>query len=96
MHKVEYPSAVTSTTHRSLPVPANAPEFVKKLTGEIIADRGNELPVSAFEPVVDGTWPTGTTQYENAASLPKFRYGILTPVSSAANALWFARMALSV
>lgn len=64
MHKVEYPSAVTSTTHRSLPVPANAPEFVKKLTGEIIADRGNELPVSAFEPVVDGTWPTGTTQYE--------------------------------
>ena len=30
--------------------------------GEIIAGRGDELPVSAFP--VDGTWPTGTTQYE--------------------------------
>ncbi len=64
LHKVEYPSAVTSKFHRLPPVPENAPEFVKKLTGEIIADRGNELPVSAFEQVVDGTWPTGTTQYE--------------------------------
>ena len=64
LHEVKYPSTVTSKFHRNLPVPANAPEFVKKLTGEIIADRGNELPVSAFEQVVDGTWPTGTTQYE--------------------------------
>ena len=64
LHEVKYPSTVTSKFHRNLPVPADAPEFVKKLTGEIIADRGNELPVSAFEQVVDGTWPTGTTQYE--------------------------------
>ena len=64
LHKVEYPSSVTSKFHRQLPVPADAPEFVRKVTGEIIADRGNELPVSAFEPVVDGTWPTGTTKYE--------------------------------
>lgn len=64
LHKVEYPSAVTSTFHRQAPVPANAPEFVKKLTAELIADRGDQLPVSAFGEVVDGTWPTGTTQYE--------------------------------
>ena len=64
LHKVEYPSSVTSKVHRLAPVPADAPEFVKKVTAEIIADRGNELPVSAFEEVVDGTWPTGTTQYE--------------------------------
>lgn len=64
LHKVDYPTQVTSKFHRSLPVPATAPEFVKKVTGEIIADRGNDLPVSAFAPVVDGTWPTGTTQYE--------------------------------
>ncbi len=64
LHKVEYPSSVTSKFHRQLPVPADAPEFIRKVTGEIIADRGNELPVSAFEKVVDGTWPTGTTQYE--------------------------------
>ena len=64
LHEVNYPDHVTSNFHRSLPVPADAPEFVKKLTGEIIADRGNELPVSAFSEVVDGTWPTGTTQFE--------------------------------
>ena len=64
LHKVAYPTEVTSTFHRHLPVPADAPEFVQKVTGEIIADRGNELPVSAFNDVVDGTWPTGTTQYE--------------------------------
>lgn len=64
LHKVEYPSTVTSTFHRQEPVPANAPEFVKRLTGELIADRGNELPVSAFAEVADGTWPTGTTQFE--------------------------------
>ena len=64
MHKVEYPNEVTSKLHRLPPVPANAPEFVQKVTAEIIADRGNELPVSAFNDVVDGTWPTGTTKFE--------------------------------
>jgi len=64
MHKVDYPHEVTSKLHRLPPVPADAPEFVKKVTAEIIADRGNELPVSAFNDVVDGTWPTGTTKFE--------------------------------
>ncbi len=64
LHEVKYPDHVTSTFNRQAPVPANAPEFVKKLTAELIADRGDQLPVSAFGEVVDGTWPTGTTQYE--------------------------------
>lgn len=64
MHEVKYPDHVTSSFSRQAPVPANAPEFVRKLTAELIADRGDALPVSAFEEVVDGTWPTGTTQYE--------------------------------
>ncbi len=64
LHEVKYPDHVTSTFNRQAPVPANAPEFVKKLTAELIADRGDALPVSAFSEVVDGTWPTGTTQYE--------------------------------
>ena len=64
MYKVNVPATATSEIRMAAPVPADAPEFVKKLTAEIIADRGNELPVSAFGEVVDGTWPTGTTQYE--------------------------------
>jgi pyruvate-ferredoxin/flavodoxin oxidoreductase len=43
-------------------VPADAPEFVRTVTAEIIAGRGDLLPVSAFP--ADGTFPTGTTKYE--------------------------------
>ena len=64
MHEIVIPAEPTSTLHTALPVPADAPEFIQKVTGEIIAGRGEQLPVSAFADVVDGTWPTGTTQYE--------------------------------
>ncbi len=39
-----------------------APDFVKRVTAEIIAGRGNALPVSAMPN--DGTFPTGTAIYE--------------------------------
>ena len=44
------------------PVPANAPAFVRETLGEIIAARGEKLPVSKLP--VDGTFPVGTTKYE--------------------------------
>ncbi|MFH2055418.1 MAG: pyruvate:ferredoxin (flavodoxin) oxidoreductase, partial [bacterium] len=62
IQKVDYPNKVTSTVHRPPIVPDDAPEFVKTVTSEIIAGRGDDLPVSAFP--VDGTYMTGTTQYE--------------------------------
>jgi pyruvate-ferredoxin/flavodoxin oxidoreductase len=43
-------------------IPENAPDFVKRVTGDIIAGRGDALPVSAMP--VDGTFPTGTAAYE--------------------------------
>ena len=43
----------------------NAPDgFVTEVLETILAGRGDELPVSAFP--VDGTFPTGTTQYEKS------------------------------
>jgi pyruvate-ferredoxin/flavodoxin oxidoreductase len=39
-----------------------APEFVRKVTSEMIAGRGDFLPVSAMP--IDGTFPVGTTKYE--------------------------------
>lgn len=39
-----------------------APSFVKDVLSKIIAGDGDELPVSAFP--VDGTFPSGTTQFE--------------------------------
>ena len=62
LHQVEVPTEVAGDVHRLSPVPADAPEFVHKVTAEIIAGRGDLLPVSAFPP--DGTFPTGTTKYE--------------------------------
>jgi pyruvate-ferredoxin/flavodoxin oxidoreductase len=53
---------VTSRTKMPPPVPADAPDFVKEITGEIIALRGDKMPVSKIP--VDGKFPTGTTQYE--------------------------------
>ncbi len=38
------------------------PEFVKKVMRPIMALKGDELPVSVFEP--DGVFPVGTTKYE--------------------------------
>ena len=39
-----------------------APEFVRNVLGEIMAGRGDNVPVSALPN--DGTYPTGTTQWE--------------------------------
>jgi pyruvate-ferredoxin/flavodoxin oxidoreductase len=39
-----------------------APEFVKSVLSRVIAGEGDDLPVSAFP--VDGTYPSGTTQFE--------------------------------
>jgi pyruvate-ferredoxin/flavodoxin oxidoreductase len=51
------------TGHELPPVvPATAPEFVRTVTAEMMAGRGDALPVSALP--VDGTFPSGTTAYE--------------------------------
>jgi pyruvate-ferredoxin/flavodoxin oxidoreductase len=62
LHRVETPGQVTAL--RELPpiVPAHAPEFVRTVTAEMLAGRGDELPVSALP--VDGTFPSGTAAYE--------------------------------
>jgi pyruvate-ferredoxin/flavodoxin oxidoreductase len=62
LHEVRVPERVTA--QRSLPptVPPEAPDFVKNITAMMLAQKGDLLPVSAFQP--DGTWPTGTTQWE--------------------------------
>ena len=64
MFEVKYPDHVTSKFHRQAPVPANAPEFVQGLTAKLIADKGDSITTSELQSVVDGTWPTATTQYE--------------------------------
>ncbi len=44
------------------PVTADAPDFVKRVLGTIIANKGDSLPVSAFP--IDGSFETGTAAFE--------------------------------
>ncbi len=62
LHQIEIPDRVTATYEPGPSVPATAPEFVRTVTAEMIAGRGDALPVSALP--VDGTYPSGTAAYE--------------------------------
>ena len=62
LFEVEVPSEVNSELEMRRTVPEEAPEYVQNVIAEIIAGNGDNLPTSAFEP--DGTFPTGTTQWE--------------------------------
>ncbi len=62
LHQVDVPKRVTATRELPPTVPAHAPDFVQAVTAEMLAGRGDELPVSALP--VDGTYPSGTAAYE--------------------------------
>ena len=64
LEKVDYPKEVTSERHLETAM-HNAPDgFVTEVLEKILGGFGDELPVSAFP--VDGTFPTGTTQFEKS------------------------------
>ena len=62
LHEVDVPSATSGELHVLPPVPAEAPDFVRRVTAKMIAGQGDLLPVSAFP--VDGTFPTDTARWE--------------------------------
>ncbi len=71
IEEVKYPSAPAGKAKMPPAVSAEAPEFIQKVTAKMIAQKGNDLPVSAIPD--DGTWPTATTQWEKrnvAAFIP--------------------------
>jgi pyruvate-ferredoxin/flavodoxin oxidoreductase len=62
IQKITLPEKPTSSLHMLPPVPKEAPEFVQDVTAEMIARRGDSLPVSLLPE--DGSYPIGTTQFE--------------------------------
>ncbi len=73
LREVAVPPAATSRIARPPPVPPTADDFVQRVTGMMIAGRGDQLPVSVF--AADGTWPVGTSKYEKrniAAEIPEW------------------------
>jgi pyruvate-ferredoxin/flavodoxin oxidoreductase len=65
LRRVAVPEKTTTMLTRELPVPADAPDFVSRVTSVLMAGEGDRLPVSALP--VDGTFPTGTARYEKRA-----------------------------
>jgi pyruvate-ferredoxin/flavodoxin oxidoreductase len=62
LHEVKVPAAATSSKEVRRAVPVQAPEFVQNVLAPMILGNGDDIPVSALP--VDGTFPTGTAQWE--------------------------------
>ena len=77
LHEVKTPARVDSTVELPLPVAKEAPEFVREVLGEIMAGRGDLLPVSKMP--CDGTFPTATTRWEKrniALEIPVWDFAV--------------------
>lgn len=59
--KVDYPASWANAEDEAAAA-SDVPDFVRNIVYPMAAQKGDELPVSAFTP--DGTFPTGTTKYE--------------------------------
>ena len=67
IQKVEIPAKwadLNCTTEFTFEHNDDDPEFINKVMRPMVAQCGNDLPVSAFKEIVDGTFPAGTTAYE--------------------------------
>ncbi|HHY86365.1 MAG TPA: pyruvate:ferredoxin (flavodoxin) oxidoreductase [Verrucomicrobia bacterium] len=62
LHEVPVPNTTNGAGPLLPPLTGDPPAFVKNVLGRLTAGEGDDLPVSAFP--VDGTYPTGTAQYE--------------------------------
>lgn len=75
LHKVTVPPA-WSTALDDETVPDIVPNFIHRIQRPMARHEGDELPVSAFEGIEDGTHPLGTTAYEKrgiAVMLPQWQ-----------------------
>ena len=62
LHRVAVPAEADGMIELPAIVPIGAPDFVQNVTAQMIANRGDTLPVSALP--IDGTYPCGTTRWE--------------------------------
>ena len=62
--KVEIPAEWANIVVKQEADTRDIPEFIKKIVEPMVAQKGNDLPVSTFNGYEDGTFPAGTTEYE--------------------------------
>jgi pyruvate-ferredoxin/flavodoxin oxidoreductase len=64
LHPVDIPTDRFSERPLDPVVPSKAPDFVQEVTARMMSGHGDDLPVSKMP--VDGTYPSGTTQWEKS------------------------------
>ncbi len=62
IQEIKIPAHASSEINKKDAVSSEAPKFVREVTAKMIAQEGDSIPVSAFDP--DGTFPSGTTKWE--------------------------------
>ncbi|WP_017417103.1 pyruvate:ferredoxin (flavodoxin) oxidoreductase [Clostridium tunisiense] len=75
LHKVNVPESWANAEDENLPI-KEEPDFVKNIQRPMERHEGDELPVSAFNGMEDGIFPTGTTSYEKrgiAVTVPEWQ-----------------------
>jgi len=73
--KVEIPAEWAKIELKKATDNRNIPDFVKNIVEPMTAQKGDNLPVSAFNGYEDGTFPAGTTAYEKrgvAVNIPQW------------------------
>ena len=73
LYEVDVPDKVTTDRELDQVVPDDAPEFVRRVTSEMMRGHGDDLPVSMLP--FDGTYPSATSQFEKgnvSDSVPKW------------------------
>ena len=71
--QVEVPAEWANLLDDDAVIGADVPDFIKNIVVPVNAQKGDDIPVSAFKGREDGTWDQGTTKYEKrgvAANVP--------------------------
>lgn len=76
LHLVEVPKSWNGSTNDDNHVIEGAPKFINDILVPVNRQEGNNLPVSAFVGMEDGTFPSGTSRYEKrgiAVNIPEWK-----------------------
>jgi pyruvate-ferredoxin/flavodoxin oxidoreductase len=74
--KVNVPESWKTAKDEEVAVDENRPEFIRKVVDPMNAQKGDDLPVSAFVGREDGTFPMGTSAFEKrgiAVTVPEWQ-----------------------
>jgi len=76
VQKIEVPADWAKLGAESEATNGNRPDFIKNVVDVINAQKGDDLPVSTFKGIEDGTFPAGTTAFEKrgiAVDVPEWQ-----------------------